>query len=208
MDISLCLAANTSFLQQENINAKASLEETRSVMATETQKLIGIQGNISRAQEENLILVQKTQAIQSEIELLNSVLDKIKNTPDHQKLKGLIWEAVNSISSEQYFAYQVSIIAIMKLIQKDPTLIPLLQFPVPDINDNTPHTEFYQSVLIDLITKSTKLMPNVLDELATLTGKNILPQLQNPPKSELPEQYDDQTTLGYQSERHGTESSF
>ena len=67
----------------------------------------------------------------------------------------------------------------MKLIQKDPTLIPLLQFPVPDINDNTPHTEFYRSVLIDLITKTTKLMPNVLDELATLTGKKIFSQLQN-----------------------------
>ena len=50
-------------------------------------------------------------------------------------------------------------------------------------------------------------MPNVLDELATLTGKKILPQLQNLPNSELPEQHDDQTTLGYQSERHGTESS-
>ena len=118
MDISLRLAPNTSFIQQENINAKASLEETRSVMATETQKLIGVQGNISRAQEENLILVQKKQAIQSETELLNSALDKIKNTPDHRNLKGLIWEAVNSISSEQYFAYQVSIIAIMKLNSK------------------------------------------------------------------------------------------
>jgi hypothetical protein len=177
MDISLCLAANTSFLEQENIKAKASLEETRSVMATETQKLIEIHENISKAQDANLIRAQKAQAIQSETELLNSALGKIKNSPDYLKLKGLIWEAVNSISSQQYFALQVSIIAIMKLIQKDPTLIPLLQFPVPDINDNTPHTEFYQSVLIDLIMKTAKLMPNVLEELATLTGKKILPQL-------------------------------
>ena len=206
MDVALRLATSTSILEQENIKAKASLDETKSVTAMETQKLIEIQGNISRAQEENLILVQKRQAIQSEIELLNSVLDKIKNTPDNRKLKELIWEAVNSISSEQYFAYKVSIIAIMKLIQKDPTLIPLFQFPVPDINDMTPHTEFYQSMLIELITKTTKLMPYVLEELATLTGKKILPQLQNLetlyPNSESPDQHDNETTLGYQSERH------
>ena len=71
----------------------------------------------------------------------------------------------------------------------------------------TPHTEFYQSMLIELITKTTKLMPYVLEELATLTGKKILPQLQNLetlnyPNSESPDQHDDETTLGYQSERH------
>ena len=123
----------------------------------------------------NLILARKKQAIQSEIEVLNSAVDKIKNSPDYQTLKELICEAVNSITSEQLLSLQVSIIAIMKLIQKDPTLIPLFQFPVPDDNDISPQTEFYQSVLIELITKTTKLMPNVLDELATLTGKKIVP---------------------------------
>src|SRR6185369_880878 len=176
-DASLRLAANTSYLQQENIKAKASLEQTKSILAMETQKLIGIQIDISRAQESNLVLAQKTQAIQKEIDLRNSSLAKIKNSPDYRKLNELIREAVNSVNSEQYFALQVSIIAIMRLIQKDPTLIPLLQFPVPDINDSTPHTEFYRSVLVDIITKTTKLMPYVLEELATLTGKKVLPQI-------------------------------
>lgn len=178
MDVSLRLAANNSSIQQENINAKVSLEQTKSILAMETQKLIGIQIDISRAQESNLVLAQKTQAIQKEIDLRNSSLAKIKNSPDYRKLNELIREAVNSVNSEQYFALQVSIIAIMRLIQKDPTLIPLLQFPVPDINDSTPHTEFYRSVLVDIITKTTKLMPYVLEELATLTGKKVLPQIQ------------------------------
>ena len=120
MDASLRLAANTSYLQQENIKAKASLEQTKSILAMETQKLIGIQIDISRAQESNLVLAQKTQAIQKEIDLRNSSLAKIKNSPDYRKLNELIREAVNSVNSEQYFALQVSIIAIMRLIQKDP----------------------------------------------------------------------------------------
>ena len=59
MDVALRLATSTSILEQENIKAKASLDEMKSVTAMETQKLIEVQGNISRAQEENLILVQK-----------------------------------------------------------------------------------------------------------------------------------------------------
>ena len=62
-------------------------------------------------------------------------MDKIKNSPDYQTLKELIREAVNSITSEQLLSLQVCLIAIMKLIQKDPTLIPLIQFPVPGDND-------------------------------------------------------------------------
>ena len=88
----------------------------------------------------------------------------------------------------------------MKLIQKDPTLIPLIQFPVPGDNDISPQTMFYQSVLVKLITKTTKLMPSVLDELATLTGKKVVPQIPNLDASiysntgNAAEQYNNETT--------------
>ena len=127
-------------------------------------------------------------------------MDKIKNSPDYQTLKELIREAVNSITSEQLLSLQVCLIAIMKLIQKDPTLIPLIQFPVPGDNDISPQTMFYQSVLVQLITKTTKLMPSVLDEPATLTGKKVVPQFPNLDASiysntgNATEQYNNETT--------------
>lgn len=200
----LNLATNTSLVQQENYNAIASLQETRNLIATEKPILIEIRGDTKRAQDTNFLLARKGQEIQSEIELLNSVLDKIKNSPDYQMLNKLIREAVNSITSEQTFALQVCLIAIMKLIQKDPTLIPLIQFPVPDDNDISAQTAMHQSVLINLITKTTTLMPFVLEELANLTGKKVLPQIPNletlmGTKGEFIEQYNDETNSVCQS---------
>ena len=185
-------------------NAQASLQETRNLIATEKPILNKIRGDISRAQHTNFLLARKGQEIQSEIELLNSALDKIKNSPDYQMLSKLIREAVNSITSEQSFALQVCMIAIMKLIQKDPTLIPLIQFPVPDDNDISAQTEMHRSVLIDLVTKTTRLMPSVLEELANLTGKKVLPQIPNletlmDPNGEFIEQYNDETNSVSQS---------
>jgi hypothetical protein len=204
----LNLSTNTSLVQQENYNALASLQETRNFIATEKPILIEIRGDISRAQDTNLRLALKGKELQSEIELLNSVLDKIKNSPDSQKLNELIRETVNSITSDQSFALQVCLVAVMKLIQKDPTLIPLIQFPVPDDNDISAQTAMYQSVLIDLITKTTRLMPFVLEELANLTGKKVLPQIPNLEalifsNSEFTsEQYNKETTSEIHTENH------
>lgn len=165
------LAANTSFLQQENSNTQSILEETRKFVEMEKAKLFGIRGDIANAQDANVLLVRKGEALQSEVHLLNSVLDKIKNSPDYQILNRLISDSVNSITSEQTFALQVCLIAIIKLCQQDPTLIPFFQFPVPGDCDTSAQTAMYQAILINLITETTKIMPNVLDELATLTKK-------------------------------------
>ena len=101
MNSCLNLAVNISLLQQENNDAQSSLQDTRNLIATENPILIEIRRDIKRAQDTNLLLARKGQEKQSEIELLNSALDKIKNSPDYQVLNELIREAVNSITSEQ-----------------------------------------------------------------------------------------------------------
>jgi len=179
MNSCLNLAANTSHLQQENNIAQTNLQETRNQIATETSKLIEIRGNISRGQDTNVLLSLKGQDLQREIALLNSALDTIKNIPNYRILTRLIREAVDSITTDQTFALQICLIAIIKLYQQDPTLIPFFQFPVPGDCDTSAQTAAYQSVLIKLITETNKIMPNVLDELASWTGKKVLPKIPN-----------------------------
>src|SRR5574341_2223884 len=179
MNRSLQLALNTSYLEQENSNVVVKLQETRKAQKIETTNLLEIRNQNRIALQTNAYEAQKAQKIRSEIDLPRSVLEKIKNSTEYIGLKELITEAVNSISSQQYFALEVCTIAIMKLIQKNPSLFRLLMFPVPDDHDSTAQTPFYRSVLIDLVTKANKLMPNVLEELADLTEKKILPDIQN-----------------------------
>lgn len=179
MNRSLQLALNTSYLEQENSNAVVKLQETRNAQKIETTNLLEIRKQNRIALQTNASEAQKSQKIRSEIDLLRSVLEKIENSTEYIGLRELITEAVNSISSQQYFALEVCIIAIMKLIQKDPSLFRLLLFPVPDDHDSTAQTPFYRSVLVDLVTKANKLMPNVLEELADLTEKKVLPDIQN-----------------------------
>lgn len=179
MNRSLQLALNTSYLEQENSNAVVKLQETRNAQKIETTNLLKVRKQNRIDLQTNASEAQKAQKIRAEIDLLRSVLHKIKNSNEYLGLKELINETVNSISSQQYFALEVCIIAIMKLVQKNPSLIPLLLFPVPDDHDSTAQSSFYRSVLVKLVTKANELMPNVLEELADLTGKKVLPEIQN-----------------------------
>jgi hypothetical protein len=117
--------------------------------------------------------------MKTEIELVSSAVDKIKKTSDFQIFERLIRDTVNSLSAEQYFLVELAVIAVMRKIQVDPTLIPLLQFPFPDKLDTTENTEYHQFTLINLMSKVTKFMPTVLEEMTQMIGNKALQKIPN-----------------------------
>ena len=155
-----------------------------------------------------VLLSDNLQKLKTELVLVSSAVDKIKKASDFQVFEDLIRDIVNSLSGEQYFLAEIAVISVMRKIQEEPTLIPLLQFPFPDKLDTTEHTEFHEFTLINLMSKVTKFMPTVLKELVTLTGKKVLPQIQNletliySNTGYAKEQYNNETTIDSHSESH------
>jgi len=201
MAFALNLAKNIESMKQESLNLHTSVQNTRNVGAQEA-------ANLDEIRRQTCMAVNNLQRLKIELELISSAVEKIKKTSDFQVFEHLIRDTLNSLSVEKYFLVEVAVIAVMRKIQEEPTLIPLLQFPFPDKLDTTEHTEFHQFTLINLMSKVTKIMPTVLEELATLTGKKVLPQIQNletpiyPNTGNADEQYDNETTLGLHSENH------
>jgi hypothetical protein len=77
------------------------------------------------------------------------------------------------------FLAEIAVIAVMRKIQEEPTLIPLLQFPFPDKLDTTEHAEYHQFTLINLMSKVTKFMPTVLEEMTQMIGNKVLQEIPN-----------------------------
>lgn len=123
------------------------------------------------------IAVDNLQKLKTELELVSSAVDKIKNTSDFQVLRHLIHDAVNSLSGEQYFLVEVALMAVMRKIQVDPILIPLLQFPFPEKLDTTEHAEYHQFTLINLMSKVTKFLPTFLEEMTQMIGNKVLQEI-------------------------------
>jgi hypothetical protein len=67
----------------------------------------------------------------------------------------------------------------MKKIQKDPTIIPLLQFPFPQDLDMTAHTYYHDYTLTKIISEAEKLMPEVIEEMTTILISGILVHAQS-----------------------------
>ena len=169
MDYALNLAKKIEFMKQECLNLQTKMQNTRNANAQET-------ANLDENRRQTSIAVDNLQKMKTELTLVSLALDKIKKTSDFQVLEHLIRDIVNSLSGEQYFLAEVAVIAVMRKIQEDPTLIPLLQFPFPAKLDTTEHVEYHQFTLINLMSKVTKFIPTVLEELATLTAKKVLPK--------------------------------
>jgi hypothetical protein len=164
MRLSLNLAMNIESLNQASINMHTQLHAVTNTLGQERANLKEIQRQIAG-------LVEYRQRTKNEIKLLNRV---IKNSNEYRIFEKLIRDSVNSLTSENYFLLEVAIIAIMTMIQKDPTTIPLLQFPFPDKLDMDVHTTFNQLILYNLIQKAAVFMPKVLDELMKLIGTRVL----------------------------------
>ena len=135
--------------------------------------------NLDENRRQSGIAVDNLQKLKTELELVSSAVDKIRNTSDFQVLEHLIHDAVNSLSGEQYFLVEVALMAVMRKIQVDPTLIPLLQFPFPDKLDTTEHTEFHEFTLINLMSKVTKFLPTFLEEMTQMIGNKVLQEIPN-----------------------------
>ena len=133
--------------------------------------------NLDENRRQSGIAVDNLQKLKTELTLVSLAVDKIKKTNDFQVLERLIRDIVNSLSGEQYFLAEIAVIAVMRKIQEDPTLIPLLQFPFPAKLDTTEHVEYHQFTLINLMSKVTKFMPTVLQEMIQMIGNKALQQI-------------------------------
>ena len=172
MAFALNLAKNIEFMKQEILNLQTNVQNTRNVSAQ-------VAANLDENRRQSGIAVDNLQKLKTELELVSSAVDKIRNTSDFQVLEHLIHDAVNSLSGEQYFLVEVALIAVMRKIQVDPTLIPLLQFPFPDKLDTTEHTEFHEFTLINLMSKVTKFLPTFLEEMTQMIGNKVLQEIPN-----------------------------
>lgn len=172
MAFALDLAKNIEFMKQEILNLQTNVQNTRNVSAQEA-------ANLDENRRQSGIAVDNLQKLKTELELVSLAVDKIKNTSDFQVLEHLIHDAVNSLSAEQYFLVEVALIAVMRKIQVDPTLIPLLQFPFPDKLDTTEHADYHQFTLINLMSKVTKFLPTFLEEMTQLIGNKVLQEIPN-----------------------------
>ena len=172
MAFALNLAKNIEFMKQEILNLQTNVQNTRNVSAQEA-------ANLDENRRQSGIAVDNLQKLKTELELVSSAVDKIKNTSDFQVLEHLIRDTVNSLSGEQYFLVEVALIAVMRKIQVDPTLIPLLQFPFPDKLDTTEHAEYHQFTLINLMSKVTKFLPTFLEEMTQMIGNKVLQEIAN-----------------------------
>ena len=172
MAYALNLAKNIEFMKQECLNLQTNMQNTRNANAQET-------ANLDENRRQTSIAVYNLQKLKTELKLVSLAVDKIKKTSDFQVLEHLIRDIVNSLSGEQYFLVEVAVIAVMRKIQDEPTLIPLLQFPFPDKLDTTEHVECHQFTLINLMSKVTKFMPTVLEEMTQMIGKKALQQIPN-----------------------------
>jgi len=172
MAFALNLAKNIEFMNQEILNLQTSVQATRNVSAQEAT-------NLDEIRRQTRIAVDNLQKVKTELELVSSTAGKIKKTTDFQVFEHLIRDTVNSLSGEQYFLVEVAVIAVMRKIQEEPTLIPLLKFAFPDILDTTEHTEYHQFTLINLMSKVTKFMPTVLEEMTQMIGNKVLQEIPN-----------------------------
>jgi hypothetical protein len=163
----LDLARDIENLKLQAGNIRASIYKTRTISAQEAANLAEIRRQV-RITADNLL------GLKNEISCLEIVLDKIKSSSDYGALEQMIGKANNSLSSERNLTLRIAIIAVMKTIQEDPSMIPLFQFPVPPKKDMTYHTSYYQHILVKLISTSAKFMPKVIDELSKLIENNIL----------------------------------
>ena len=198
MAFALNLAKNIEFMKQEILNLQTNVQNIRNVSAQEA-------ANLDENRRQSGIAVDNLQKLKTELELVSSAVDKIKNTSDFQVLEHLIHDAVNSLSGEQYFLAEVALIAVMRKIQVDPTLIPLLQFPFPDKLDTTEHAEYHQFTLINLMSKVTKFLPTFLEEMTQMIGNKVLQEIPNlhtisDSNSRTPDQSDNEMTHMSRSE--------
>jgi len=198
MAFALNLAKNTESMKQESLNLHTSVQDTRNVSAQEA-------ADLDEIRRQTCIAVDNLQKLKTELELVSSAVDKIKKTGDFQVFKDLIRDTVNSLSGEQYFLLEVAVISVMRKIQQEPTLIPLLQFPFPDKLDMTEHAEFHEFTLINLMSKVTKFMPTVLEEMIQMIGNKVFQEIPNlqtisDSNSRTLDQYNNEMTHMFQSE--------
>jgi hypothetical protein len=167
----LDLARNIEYMKQENNGEYARLMEARRISAQEAT-------NLAESQNQIRITGYNLSTMRTELGLLKSAIDKIKNSPNYRQLENIIFQAVNSFGSEKDFPLQAAVIAVMRTIQKDPAVVPLLQYPYLDKLDLA-NTLFNQYILTAIINKVTELMPEVREVLADLVNNRILPELSN-----------------------------
>lgn len=195
---SLNLARDIENLKQQHSTLQAGIYETRRVCNQQAANLAGINGQTK-------IAADHLQRISYELNSLKLALDKVKNSNDYRTLEQMIRKTVKSLSSEQYFVFEVAVIAIMRTIQKVPSMIPLLQFPFPHELHKTAHSSFHQYTLTKVISAASKFMPEVLEELTKLTENKILPEyhkLDSKPNKEFVDQDKLEVYPNYRSEGH------
>lgn len=171
MNNALNLAKNIEYLKEQVSKTQVHLQDTNNVKAQEA-------ANLTEIQRQSKIAADMLSATKDELQLIKSVLDKIKISGEYLMIRDAIFEAVNSLSSERFYL-MAAVRTVMKKIQKDPAIIPLLQFPFPQDLDMTAHTYYHDYTLTKIIGEVTKLMPEVIEEMTAVLTSGILVFMQN-----------------------------
>jgi hypothetical protein len=165
------------------MNYQNALQDSRRSIDIAQRSLSEVQSQTILRNRSLFAMTQEVHRLQDEIRTLNSVLEKIKNLKDYQKIEQIIFSTVNSITAERYLILEVAVMAVIKTIQKDPKLIPVILTWLPELNYGDLDPTLRQSFLANLVSQAIEFMPKVSDELIALTGKATLPNLVNMEKS-------------------------
>jgi hypothetical protein len=171
MNTALNLAKNIDYLKEQNSRMQTFLQETSYAKSQEG-------ANLAEIQRQSKIAGDMLMKFKGELQFIITALEKIKISGDYLMIRDIIFEAVNSLSTERYYLL-AALIAVMKKIQKDPTIIPLLQFPFPQDLDMTAHTYYHDYTLTKIISEAEKLMPEVIEEMTTILISGILVHAQS-----------------------------
>jgi hypothetical protein len=167
MNEAINLAREIENLRIQAGNLRAEIYKNRMISTQEAAELVEIHRQTNGAANHLL-------GLKDEICTLEIILDKIRNSSGHGTLEQMIGEAVNSITSERNLLIRIAVIAVMKTVQEDPSMIPLIQFPFPLKKDMTYHTSYHEHILVKLRNSTAKFMPKVIDELSKLIENKIL----------------------------------
>jgi hemoglobin-like flavoprotein len=194
MVYALNLASNISTLEQQVTSHQNALQDSRRSIDVAQRSLSEVQSQTILTNRSVFAMTQEVHRLQDQIRTLNSVLEKTKNLEDYQKIEDIIHKTVNSITADQYLTIEVALMAVIKTIQKDAKLIPVILTWLPEVNYGDLDPTLRQSFLASLVSQAIEFMPKVSDELVALTGKNVLPNLAIMEKSfsqdEIQKEYD------------------
>jgi len=177
MSSAMDLASNTWNLEQKNMIAATRLQDTNRAIDAANGTLAEVQWQATAIDRANIAKRQEAVRLQSEIDVLKSTLEKLKNFKEYQKVERIIQNSINSITAVQSLTIELAVMAVVKKIQSDPSIIPVIMTISPDLNQGLVDPTLRQTYLATLISQAMQFMPQVQNELMELTAKQALPHL-------------------------------